>query len=245
MAPSHVVQFGSRSQMLGSHLLGSLLLGILSAAAAADSILQPIGVTIQAPLTENQSGENLINQSGLLQRYSSGTDNFDQYIAGAPEHQNRKVGKWQTDVDFVLPGNIDFDLGGTFELSAIALWNTDDRNAVDEFTLQIDSSPEFTAPVMLGTFTAEQVLTPQVFDFPATEGSYIRMTITAADGDRIRIGEAAFQVTGPTTLLGDINGDGAVNFPDFLILSARFSQSVEWEQTVILMTMALSVFRTS
>lgn len=205
--------------------LSSCLLTLVCGAVCADVIVQPVGVTVHPPLTQDQLGENLINQSGLSQSYSSLVDKFDSFIGEIPTHQDRKTGKWQTDVDFVLPGNIDFDLGGSLDISAIALWNTDDRNAVDAFTLLIDDNPEFSDPILLGEFAAEQVLTPQVFEFATTFGSHMRMTITSADGDRIRIGEVAFRVA--TKLIGDINDDGMVNFPDFLILSDSFSQTVE------------------
>ena len=195
-----------------THFSGSLIAG---------TILQPAGVTVHLPLTENRPAVELINQSGLSSGYSSLIDDFNEYTAGFPMHADRFTGKWQTETDFTLPGNIDFDLGRSFTVSAMALWNTDDRNAVDRFTVLADDNRAFSSPEILGEFTAREILTPQVFEFIPVHASHLRMTITAADGDRVRIGEVAFNVV--ALFEEDFDGDGQVGFSDFTQFANAFN----------------------
>ncbi len=71
-----------------------------------------------------------------------------------------------------------------------------------------------------------------VFDNSVTYTSY-RLTFPtlkdAGAANSMQIAEVEFlgEIVAPPPLEGDINGNGTVDFPDFLILSANFGQSVD------------------
>jgi hypothetical protein len=84
---------------------------------------------------------NLINQSGLGVPFVSGSTDFDSYFAPPNSNFSRNADgtKWQSDLSFNLPfgGSVDFDLGDTYLVGKIAIWNI----SVKSLTVMISADP--------------------------------------------------------------------------------------------------------
>jgi hypothetical protein len=79
--------------------------------------------------------ENMINQSSIDIPFTSGVTDFDDYFdpSNQPFGQGGP-GNWQSDFSFNLPlmGFVDFDLGDTYSMDRIAIWNRSLEN-IDVF----------------------------------------------------------------------------------------------------------------
>lgn len=113
--------------------LRSLVLGVLFLCSAATTLsagtmLSPVAVlgTDLGFFDATTPLENMINQSALDKPFSSGVTDFDGYFTtgGQPFGQGGP-GNWWSDFSFNLPlmGFVDFDLGDTYTLDRIAIWN--------------------------------------------------------------------------------------------------------------------------
>ena len=106
---------------------------IVSPVAIESTDLGEFGAT--TPLT------NMINQSGLVKTFTSGVSGFDRYFDfnPVPLTSNDFMNNWQSLVDFTLPltGHVDFDLGGTYLIDRVALWNS----SLENIRLQVASDP--------------------------------------------------------------------------------------------------------
>ena len=64
-----------------------------------------------------------INQNGLGARYTSGVTDFDDYIAGDPQHlYSARFNEWWT-AESETAATLWFDLGETLAIDRIAIWN--------------------------------------------------------------------------------------------------------------------------
>ena len=142
---------------------------------------------------------NIIDQSGLSDVYTSGVTDFDTYVATDPTHTGNIVNSHWFSSNGTLTGNIDFDLGSSLTVSRIALWfraGAQNAPAITNFTLFADDENTFTAATNLGSFTnaAFTDLSVQVYDFTDTQAQFIRMQITANNGNIFNTahGEVAF-----------------------------------------------------
>ncbi|MFC7336481.1 discoidin domain-containing protein [Haloferula chungangensis] len=157
-----------------------------------------------------------VNQSGLTTPYMSGVTDFDAYIASAPTHgSSLDYNSWRSDLGSPTVGFLDFDLGATFTIESMALWNYGGNHEqnVAVFDLKVADNPDFTGAT---SFTTDVVNTntgpstavlPQVFSITPTAGRYVRMEILANNGspDFTAIGEVAFEVVpepSTTVLIG-------------------------------------------
>lgn len=97
-----------------------------------------LGQFMLSPISVTESGlgtfspqltglTNMINQSGLDVPFISGSTDFDAYFAppNANFTRNADGTKWQSDLTFNLPleGTLDFDLGGSYQVSKVGIWN--------------------------------------------------------------------------------------------------------------------------
>lgn len=91
----------------------------LSPVAIAGSDLEAYAAT--TPFT------NMINRSGVTVPFVSGATNFDAYFVdpGLAFANANYVNNWQSQLSFDLPlkGYVDFDLGDTYSLNKMAIWN--------------------------------------------------------------------------------------------------------------------------
>src|SRR5262245_60285375 len=102
----------------------ALLVCILPLNARADPILQPVGVsTNMGVLSSSTPLIAIINQSGLSRRYTSLVTDFDTYLSSVPRHSSAIVPDSWASATGVITGNVDFNLGGTYTVESMALWN--------------------------------------------------------------------------------------------------------------------------
>jgi hypothetical protein len=197
-------------------LAGLVVMGSLSlvSVASAAPILDPVSASTNMGSFPGRSPGRAIDQSGLSTGYTSQVTDFDAYMASAPTH-NTPFNDWISAVD-TLRGYFDFDLGGSFVIESMALWNIGDNNGTNlrGFQLYASSDASFSTSTLLGTFDANPNLGPltataaQVFTFDPTTASFVRMLITRGGDVAVGFGEAAFEgsaapapVPEPTSLL--------------------------------------------
>ena len=183
-------------------IVSLFILSLFTSSSHAGLIRNASSVTTD--LSSNVSGGigNIINQSGLSANYINGVTDFDTYVAGNPTHANAAgVGHWSSQPG-TTTGNIDFDLGSNYIVSQIALWFTvhpiasNTFSTITTFTLFADDENTFAGATNLGNFTNSEFTdaSVQVFDFSDTQAQFIRLQITANNGNtsQTRHGEAAF-----------------------------------------------------
>jgi len=178
---------------------------VVTVSAEAGFVVQPASVASSdyTPINSNNVISNLITQGGLAATYTSGVTDFDTYIGSLPTH-TFGVDAFESG-DNQFSGNIDFDLGGDFQIESFAIWNRGGNSAhnVREFTLFADDNSMFTSPVTLGTFLADpqagvtgNQIPVEVFTFASTSASFVRMTVTSTNGGtRTAFHEVAFEGT--------------------------------------------------
>ncbi len=176
----------------------------------------------------------MIDQSGLDVPFVSGTTEFDTYFASAPpkfaQAGSNGTNSWQSDFTFTLPltGYVDFDLGASYRLDKLAIWN----RSVRDVTVRVSADTNTLATgQIVGNFTLTNHLNfpfSYVVDLLAFEsnhvGRYLRFDITSAyeftPGDGFAyaiIGEVVLSAVpdtiSPTVAISlDLNGDAWVTF---------------------------------
>jgi hypothetical protein len=187
------------------------LFGILAAVLAVLSPLPASAGFILAPASASTSistfgpgdgAENVINQYGMWSNYTSGVTDFATFMAGDPVHAN--AGGWKSGY-FDLTGNFDFDLGGTYRISGLAMWSRPgDGTAIQDFRLLASDDATFTNATLLGNFTHTPPAPPgfnfnpaQVFTFAETSAAFVRMEILSNHGNifNTELGEVAFDAS--------------------------------------------------
>lgn len=194
-----------------------LLLGlaVFVGQAQAGLILQPVSVTTTASLLGGRPLNSGNDQSGLSAGYTSGVTDFDAYLGSNPTHDNSSVSTFATALG-TFTADLDFNLGGTFTIESMALWNRGFLTAqgINEFSLFASSNNLFTSSTLLGTFAASATqsnvnATPaEIFAFAPTAASFVRMRVISSFGTCCAsFGEVAFEtsvmgqsIPEPTTL---------------------------------------------
>jgi PEP-CTERM motif len=106
-------------------------------------------------------------------------------------------------------GNLDFDLGGTFLLESIALWNrgSGDPGNLLGFELLVADDAAFSSATSLGSFTANPGLgnraavNAEVFGFAPATASHLRLHFTSTVVRQgLILGEVAFEAGLPGTV---------------------------------------------
>ncbi|MFO1497526.1 MAG: hypothetical protein U1G07_03860 [Verrucomicrobiota bacterium] len=127
--------------------------------------------------------ENMINQSGLDTPFVSDVTSFDEYFANSLKvfADNGGTNNWQSNVSFDLPvkGDVDFDLGTSRQLAALAIWNV----SIKEVTIKVRDT--LTGPERLvGDYTLTNHInfpfsyTADILNFlPGVEGRFLRLSI--------------------------------------------------------------------
>jgi len=113
---------------------GSLVVGVnaatpvvLSPTAVINNTIGNFGAGFSDALT--------IDQSGLSSTFTSGSDDFDDFISTNPTHTDFSEGFW-FGPDGTITGVIDYSLGGMFNLDRIALWkDIDNDGTLNQFTV--------------------------------------------------------------------------------------------------------------
>ena len=195
-----IKQFAAAAALLAA-TLGSAHAGVIVSAQSAQ-------------ILSNSPGEGDISSThdlyGLLTDYTSGVDDFDDYIASNPQHVfefSVKDGgvfyyEWFTESG-IDTAAVSYDLGSVQETLGMALWN-EDANGIGQ--LNILGSVDGQSWVSLGSN-----LTPtdhpyrsdysaDVFSWTGTQARYIKLEMSMCPESEIgrtscSIGEVAFNVT--------------------------------------------------
>lgn len=224
------------------------LLGIafIALPVSGQVMLSPVTVSTGIPSFNNTvSPTNLINQSGITTPFSSGVTVFDTYFANiAPPPYatsgNGGVNNWQSDTAFDLgyQGFVDFDLGATYQINKLAIWNRSLSNITVKILMTLGGAEQ-----VAGNFTlANKQSFPfdylfELLPFTATyTGRYVRLEINGVypfqgfSFGNASAGEVVASVlpqgTSPAPTLSIAlapNGDVRVNFTGTLQTSTTVS----------------------
>ncbi len=161
-------------------------LASLAGPAFGQVVLSPVAVSTAIPsFNGTVSPTNLINQSGIETPFVSGVTDFNTYFA--VPHQvfgnsgDGGVNNWQSDTAFQpgYQGFLDFDLGASYQLNKLAIWNRSLSNITVKVLADL-SGPEQVA----GSFSFfDRQSFPfsyavDVLDFNAAlTGRYVRLEI--------------------------------------------------------------------
>ncbi len=181
------------------------------------------------PTNSQTRPENAISQRGLHVPYQSKVTRTSEYLATKPLHAfythddiwnaSDRVGPQEPPV----PGNFDIDLGGLFQVQSIILWNFGSQDsAIGAFTLFASVNDSYEPQSELGEFFPDNsragggttvTTTAQFFPFSPVIARYLRLHITANNGDPANVvfGEIAADVL---PLVGDYDFNGSVNYSD-------------------------------
>ena len=176
---------------------------LLTLDAHGAAILSPSGALTD--MGEVFAASRTRNQSGLSAGFTSAVTDFDTYTAAnRTAFHGNGTNTWGSTLG-IRAGNFDFNLGGTYLVTAMAFWNLiGDPSSVRQFSLLLDDNPSFSSPVVFGAFTASNTLGTgantalQVFTIPETTASYVRLQIMntwSEDSTHTTFNEAAFRVT--------------------------------------------------
>lgn len=170
--------------------------------ANAGVILQAANVTADSS-NGSALDDHLIDQTGLSSGYTSQVTDFDSFVSSTT-HGNTcgaDCTVWASTSPISFPFNIDYDLGGTFAIESLALWNYGSSSlGLVDFSIYSSLDSSFTSSTFLGSFTALNPDTSsnigQVFSFATTDSSYIRMVLNSNGGSihQVAIGEVAFEI---------------------------------------------------
>lgn len=153
--------------------------------ARAQFMLSPVGVQengLGSFSPEFAALTNLINQSGLNLPFVSGVTEFDSYFAPPNDHFSRNADrtKWQSDLAFTLPltGTLDFDLGGTYLVSKVAIWNVSVRALTVKVSGGADGPWKPAGVFLLGDQQSSLSLRATVLDLgPGSPARMLRLDI--------------------------------------------------------------------
>jgi len=169
-----------------------------SSSAFATKVLGPVSASSNvagsgspAWLISLDNGRGLAPSPAFGPAYVSGVTDYQPYIAQNPVHAIPSTAN-----GFSYTGAaalIDFDLGGLFSLTNLALWNGSENangviDGINEFTVLVDDNAAFSSPENAGTFNAtsvaRNVLIPvESFDFSkAIDGSHVRLQVNSSHG---------------------------------------------------------------
>ncbi len=188
--------------LLRQIILGSIALLSGGLPVEAGLVLAPTAVVANDMGAGNQL-DRAYNQNHLSHTYTSGVTDFDAYIAQGVTHNSQPgSSRWRSS-NGTTTGQIDFDLGGTYRIEQLAMWDAGFLNLEDvrSFTILVSDVSDFATSTSLGTFTLGDPVLPilnnarthQLFDLTDAAGRYVRFQINSNRGaDRTTIAEFAF-----------------------------------------------------
>ncbi len=139
----------------------ALGIAIFATSLSAQVMISPVAVTESGLGTFDSTTialTNMINHSGIQTPFTNGVTVFDTYFTPNDKFSKNADGtKWQSLVSFNLPlvGNLDFDLGASYLISRIAIWNV----SVKEVSVSIaEDQAGLDTAIPVGTFTLTQGL---------------------------------------------------------------------------------------
>jgi hypothetical protein len=177
-----------------SKLFAVLALVFTSFFAQASLIVSPVSITTNMGNGFSGNIQNVINKSGLDTLFVSGVTNFNTYNPSAVSIQNVAEAQWWSAAN-VTSGFIDFDLGFTYLIKSLALWNDNFIFGVRDFRVFVSNQADFSASTLVGSFTANyDQLLGQEFDSTDTTARYVRFQVLNTYSYSANLNEVAFEV---------------------------------------------------
>ena len=198
--------------------LGSLAIGLAltGAATGASGGVIRSGTVIDATPSAccGLIAQLLLDQSGLSSNYVNGVTDFDTYLATGPTALGTSTDPNFPAGYFAFPvATVDIDLGATYTLTRLAMWNDHDYQGVNGFRVFISDTPTFATVTALGafnalygnnnnTFLSYSIGAPhQVFDLNDAAGRYVRVLFDSShsinpNDPYINLNEIAFDTSG-------------------------------------------------
>ena len=177
----------------------------------------------------------MIDQSGIKSNFVSGVTDFNAYFAepNAVLSANADGTKWESmflpDTNFA--GNVDFDLGASYTINKLAIWNVSLKSLTVMIFDDLNGPGQNAGHFTLSDQTGYVSLPPDVLDFGAQyQGRYVRLAIESEHPYKFGndsypyavIGEVVASVvpitaTTPTiSIKPEANGDVTINFTGVL-----------------------------
>ncbi len=145
--------------------------------ASASTVIGATGVSSpQGTLGGRYPLVNTINQSSLSATYVSGITDFASYTATTTSGQ--LIGSGFTGFSTNGPQQFTFDLGASFSIDGIAIWNTDSVGAISRFDVYADDDGDFSNGVgaqILGPSSLNTSSAANVFDFASVQTRYVHL----------------------------------------------------------------------
>ena len=198
--------------------------------------------------------ENMINQSSIDKPFTSGVTGFDEYFTtGDPPYAQGGPGNWQSDFSFNLPlmGYVDFDLGDTYLVDRIAIWN----RSLENIDVYFSDTPGGLT-MLGGNFTLLNRLNfpfsylPEVLELNETvEARYMRFQINSTYKFDITdtfayaiVGEVVVETaTDSVEYAADFDGDGDVDGDDLMDWQAAYGVN-HWRMPTATATAMVATF---
>jgi hypothetical protein len=190
-------------------LLALLLATLGPREADATVILSPVAVLVNTLGQESNCCDigAIFDQSGLSLGFTSGVTDFDNYLALDPRHS-----PWFQDQEFfgpvgALSGTIVLDLGASFLVDRLALWN-ENTTGIAEMMVSTSDDVDFLLGVTHHDTFFPTPNTPledypvEVFALSAAHDRYVRIEFTCNENEwsNCGIGEIAFSVPEPASV---------------------------------------------
>ena len=195
---------------IGSKLLMNLTfvsLVCVGTTVDADFILSPAGVTSPEVFTQGLL-EQTIDQSGITP-FTSGETDFDIYAPATVSALDSIFasgvfgGPTKAELSSTSPGEIALDLGGVFNVTRLAYWQTGGNSSLSAVTIYSDTDDDFTNgfTANLGSFSPADSLLGNVFDVTDSTTRYLQFQWTdihpSVSSFRGGLGEFAVAVSVP------------------------------------------------
>lgn len=179
-----------------------------AAGQANATMISPESVTYNSfgQLSSSFSPENLINHTGLVTDFTSGSTDLTSYLLNNTTHypspSYANVG-FASPSNYITSGYLDFDLGASYLLETFLLWNDSDYQGINHFELFVDDDASFTNSVSLGSFSAAYGYSNggvplQLFSLQEASGRYVRLQIYdvhISSSNLVNFGEIAFDAS--------------------------------------------------
>lgn len=144
---------------------------------------------------------NVSNQTGLSMGFVSGVTDWNTYFTGNPNHSPSAVNEWWGSQG-VLQGSIVFDLGSSYLVDKIAIWN-EEYNGIYTFNVLTSNDGISFASVGSSFYptdwnnTSSLPYDADIFSLTPTMGQYVRLDITGVR-NAVTMGEIVFSTSNST-----------------------------------------------
>ena len=168
----------------------------------AGAILSPIAVinnTLGTFATIPANSIDFTHDGSGLPAFTSGVTDFGTYVGTSPAHAGFAIGNAWASAGGVFTGVIDYDLGASYTITQVALWNQDGgaNQGINSFDILTSNNAAFVGAVNVGSFNAtDSSLNVQTFALTSSVGEFVRLQINSNHGATCctTLGEIAFDV---------------------------------------------------